>query len=125
MPSFNYTALKAQAEKLLDKFGASGTLTRQAFTVADTTKPWARTATSSNTTVKMVLLPWGQADKGRYFGEDIIAGTSKAIILWGTVEPLPDDTVSYGGKTWTVKAATPINPAGTGLIHVCALAGGA
>jgi hypothetical protein len=113
------------AENLLEKFGTFGTLTTKGFTVPDATKPWDRTATPTDNQILMTQVPWSKSDVGRYFSEDIISATTKAIILWDDDVPVKvDDEITYLGNKWMVKAIKPINPAGTGLIRVCALSGG-
>lgn len=124
MPEFDYNAMYAKAESLLDKFGKEGTLTKTTFVVPDLNKPWERTPTNTDHAVKMVITPWSPADVSRYFGEDIIKSTTKAIILWNdAAEPIADDKIVYDSRNWIVAASKPINPAGTGIVHICALSG--
>lgn len=126
MATFDYGALHDKAEKLLLKFGAYGTLTTKSFTVPDATKPWERAASTDASQVKMVEVPWSKTDVDRYFNEDIIKRTSKGIILWDDAVPVSvDDEITYLGKNLMVVAIKPINPAGTGMIYVAALSGGA
>lgn len=113
------------AERLLDKFGGSGTITTTTYSVPDATKPWIRTPTTSTASVKMVVLPWGIEDSKRYFSEDIIISTQKGIILYDASSPIEiDKTVLYQGKTYTISAYKLIKPVSTGIIYMAALSGG-
>jgi hypothetical protein len=124
VPSYDYDALHAVAENLLEKFGDYGTLTKQSFTTADSTKPWDRTATSSDSQILMVVVPWSRDDEGRYFSQDIIRRTSKAIVLWDDASKTAvDDQITFDGIKYMNAAQVPINPAGTGMIFICALSG--
>jgi len=126
VPSFDYGKMHKVAEDLLLKFGKYGELTNRVFTTPDPTKPRERTASDTEAQILMVITPWSKTDVSRYFNEDIIKATSKAIILWDDDNPIgADSPVTYDGKNWMVVATKPINPAGTGLIYVAALSGGA
>lgn len=126
MPSFDYDAMHATAEKLIKKFGDTGAVTKKVTVTPDLNKPWERTVTPADKPIEMVVVPWSKNDEGRYFNQDIIRATSKALILWDEGALIEvDDEVTYDGRSWMVVASKPINPAGTGLIYVCALSGGA
>ena len=125
MPSFDYNKMYQCAEDLILSAGGTGTITKTTFTVPDSTKLWERTPSESTVSVTMVITPWSSGDEKRYFNEDIIAATTKGIILWPESDQLKvDDKITYQGRDWMVVAQKPIKPAAKGLIYVCALSGG-
>lgn len=126
MPSFNYSKMQQISKKLIRDFGAAGTLTRKTLATADSTKPWIRTVSASpSSSIPMVLVPWSKEDVGRYFEQDIISNTQKALLAGGEADvPLVDDNITFLEKTYVVKAIKPVNPAGTPIVYVCAIVGG-
>lgn len=125
MPNFDYSKIYDVAERLLDKFGSTGTLSRYTDVITDTTKPWVKTQTKVDHTVKMVILPLTDRDRRRYFGQDLINAENKAIILWNaSINFKVDDIIAYQSKSYTMYAFNPIKPVSTGIIYVCALSGG-
>lgn len=113
------------AEELLNEFGSTGTLSRYANVIADATKPWVRTQTKTDYTIKMVIVPLTDNDRRRYFGQDLINAENKAIVLWNSsVDLKVDDLIAYQSKTYTLYAFKPIRPTSTGIVYICALSGG-
>ena len=124
MPSFDYSKSYDAAEKLLDKFGGIGTLTKITFTIPDSTKPWTKVEVETDHTIKMVVVPLAQQDITRYFNEDVIKADKKGIVLWNDSAVLElGDRVSYQGDSYVIAAARPIKPVSTGIINICALVG--
>lgn len=122
MPKFDYDKMFALAQKLLEKFGGSGSVEVTNMTTPDPTKQWERTNTPLVSDVTMCIVPMKRVfDRGLNFGisapNDVTRATHTALVLWsGEFDLVPDSKLIYQGKTWLAASATPIRPFDTGVI---------
>lgn len=127
MATFDYAESRADADELLEEFGASGTLRRVTQTFNENTG--AVTEDTTDATVNAVLLP--MADAGRMFGagdrvfSDLFDGATKRERRFGLVSaeglsstPKTGDHLIVASVTWEVLGVDTLAPDGsTAVLH--------
>jgi len=115
-----YAESATAALTLLEEFGKSLTLSRDGGGTFDpVTGRYTAEDPDSTEPVTGVILPLTKIDDNQYL-EQLIQGKLRRIILAAegmTLEPQAGDKVTDGSTTMEVIGSTPLNPAGTPLIH--------
>jgi hypothetical protein len=112
---FDYSGVRASAQRLIDRFGANFTFTREAAGAYDPTTGSTSTTTTSYTT----NIVWLEYSKDEVDETTIFRGDAK-LVCDGQVEP--DDTVVYQNETWRIIDTSPLNPTGSDRILTIAQA---
>jgi hypothetical protein len=104
------------AKELLTEFGQSVTITKQTAGSYDPATG-AATVTTSTQTATGALFDY----KTHQIDNTLILMGDRRLILSavGITAPQIDDTVTANGKTYTIKAISETNPAGTVVIYTC------
>lgn len=112
---FDYSKTRATAQRLINRFGATLTFTREAAGSYDPT-----TGSTSNTTTNYTTnVVWLEYSKDEVDETTIFRGDAK-LICDGQVEP--DDLVIYQGETWRIVDTSPLNPTGSDRVLTTAQA---
>lgn len=115
MTKFNYSHPAATAERLLDRFGRGGSLSRTVEGGYDPMTGPVQTTESSPCTVALLEFDNHQID-----GELIQVGDRRALIAPDvSFEPLPGDSLTVGGEVLQVVKDRPVAPAGVVVLHDC------
>jgi len=111
--SFGYASLQVTADRLIEQFGQTGTLARQALSGAT---PWAPTLTATGYEVQAVILDYSAREID---GTDITLNDRKAYVAVGAlpITPKPGDTFTVGGVAFEVIRSMPLNPAGVAVFY--------
>lgn len=109
--SFDYASLQVTANRLIEQFGQTATISRQAASGAT---PWAPTLTETGYEVKSVMLDYSAREID---GTDILSTDQKAYVAVGTlpIAPKPGDTLTVGGVAFEVIRSMPLAPAGVSV----------
>lgn len=114
-----YDGLAETARSLLSSLGQTSTLNRYTDTVNATAGTLTRavSATSSCLSVRVPVESYGDLST---IPDGLAKAEKGAFVLnakGNTVMPQAEDELVIGSVTWLIVGATPINPAGTALIH--------
>lgn len=114
MPAFNYDRAAATADRLIDKFGQQGTITR----LENTGQPWKPVQSKVSYPCRLVVLSYTAKDID---GTLIKAGDKKVYVsaIGLKIEPKTTDKLVINGKENTIIAVDQLNPAGTPVYYVC------
>jgi len=112
---FDYSSVRATAEKLINRFGADFQFSRETSGAYD---PVTGT-TSSTTQTFNTNVVWLEYRKDEVDETTIFRGDAK-LVCDGEVEP--DDVITYQGETWKIIDTSPLNPTGTDRILTIAQA---
>lgn len=116
--SFNYTASAATATRLLQKFGASATLTQQTAGAYDPATSSATVTETANTVTAVVLdLP------AKYIDGTLILQGDKQALLTPAVAPKQGDVLTWQGVDYTFVQVKPVAPAGVAVLYDCIVRG--
>jgi len=111
-----YVDMAATAKELLTEFGQSVTLTRQTVGAYDPATGAAAVTTSAQTATGALF----DYKNSQIDGTLIVAGDRRLILsAVGITAPQVDDTITANGRTYTIKAVSETNPAGTAVIFTC------
>ena len=103
---FDYSSVRASAERLIDRFGANFQFSREIAGSYDPTTG----STSSTTSDYTTNVVWLEYNKDEVDETTIFRGDAK-LVCDGQVEP--DDVVTYQGQTWRIIDTSPLNPTGS------------
>ena len=112
MASFDYTRTRATAERLIARFGQTGTLRR---TVSDS-DPFNPTQTTTDYSCTFAVLDYAQKD----VDGTLIKQTDQMVYLSTSglsVTPTTTDRLVAGGAVLTVVNVKPLSPAGTVVFY--------
>jgi len=114
----DYTRYRDIANRLIPKYGTSGTL-ENTRVVPDPDKPWNSTPVTTTTAISLIAFP----DDGHTFVDHNISGDVRIIM----VAPKPTlsieigDKIKYGVNAVTVQKLKKLDPDGSGAILWAAL----
>lgn len=109
-----YDDLAADADSLISEFGASVTLTRVTPAAYDPTTGNTTGETTATWTGKGVKFDYAQRDQD---GTRIRFGDQRVYLsVVGIVNPQSGDTLTIGGKVFTVVESRPLQPALTAVL---------
>ena len=115
-----YSDVAAIPEELFIELGQVVTLTAISVGAYNPATGSAET-TVTNQSVKAVALPRGIKDID---GTMIKQGDQKLLLsMVGTTAPTTDDTVTVGGKTYTITSVDLLSPAGVPVLCECNIRG--
>ena len=108
-----YPRMAATASRLIGKYGQAISIKRTTGDTIDPVTGITTAGTSSTLTTTGILqrYPDSLIDGTRILTSDRLA------ILAPTFEPTLEDTLSFGGKDWTIASIQTANPAGTPLVY--------
>lgn len=110
----NYAALKATARSLLTGFGQSMTLTKYLVGTYDATTG-ENSSTSSATTDKGVILPYGDGLKAAQ--DSLIKADDQQVFIQMAVVPSVADRLTVGAAVYDVVGVKAIEPAGVNVLY--------
>lgn len=114
MSKFDYDRSAATADRLIDKFGQQGTITR----MENIGQPWKPVQSKVNYPCRLVVLSYTAKDID---GTLIKAGDKKVYVsaIGLKIEPKTTDKLVINGKENTIISVDQLNPAGTPVYYVC------
>lgn len=116
--TFDYAATAATATRLLQRFGASATLKRQAVGAYNpATGAAAVTPTSLTTTAAVFDYPQ------RYVDGTLVKQGDKQAFMAATYMPAQGDVLAWQGVDYQVIAVKAVSPAGTPVLYECQIRG--
>ena len=109
--SFDYLSLQVTANRLIEQFGQTATISRQAASGAT---PWAPTLTETGYEVKAVMLDYSAREID---ATDILGADQKAYVAVGQlpITPKAGDTMTVGSIKLEVVRSMPLGPAGVAV----------
>jgi hypothetical protein len=109
-----YARLSSAAENLLDRFGVDITRTRYTNEAVDVDDPGgAQVRVATEATVMAAKFPMG-ADDIRSFGDLNLTGREEKVLVEPTADLKVEDTLTFGGREYRIKALTRIDPTESG-----------
>lgn len=113
MTSFDYSRATKTADRLLSRFGQTGTLSKSTPGAGDPWNPGSPTVT----TYAVTLVRIGYTLKERD-GTIVQAGDDRVYIAVQSlsVSPDPSDQLTIGTETWSIVASAPLTPGGVTLL---------
>lgn len=130
MTAFNYARVKANATKMLTRYGQSLTITHHSVGVYDPATGEATDTTSTQTGIG-VIFEWGQQGSTPSYGKSmidrslVVAG-DKQLYLSSTSITMPsinDNITDINGKVYTIKMIKELAPSGTAVLYECNICG--
>lgn len=117
--TFDYTKTAATVARLIDRFGATSTLTT---VTAGTMDPATGAMTGGTTTtraVRAVVFDFEGRQEGAQFapGTLILAGDKQVYMAVPSVAPAPGDTFPWEGVTYRVVACRKLAPSGVAVMY--------
>lgn len=117
--SFNYDKIAKLAQKKIDQFGQTITVThvtQGAYNVATSTAAVTETTRTTRCVIDMYSIK--EID-----GNLVQVGDIKAILsAWGVTTPTINDKITLSdGTVYTVRAVDPLSPGGVPIIYTCQL----
>lgn len=110
-----YANLAATSRRLLEQFGTSAVLTRTTLGSYDPASGTTGTATVTNYACYAARFEYAQRDID---GTLVRSGDQRIYLdVQDTVMPRTGDTVTLGGRTYTVVTARAIDPALTAVLY--------
>lgn len=117
---FDYAKSQATALKLLTKFGTDCTVTKQ---TAGGYNPatGSSTITSTNYTVKGVLLNYNSVERSENLSAGTLVEESDKKVILQQFASVPDlnDLIVFDGVTYRIVNVKTLSPAGIDIIHEC------
>ena len=113
---FNYAGLQKTADSLVTQFGRSVTYRQRAVTIPDTARPWEATKADVDSTVDVVFMDFGDAEKQSSVVEENdsrILVASKDLGL----TPTAGDMIVDGTEVYVMVYVSEVKPGGTALIY--------
>lgn len=113
--TFDYARAKATADRLIQRFGQTGTLRKAGASTGPAYNDTPGAPVDHSCRFAIVAFEQREIDGAR-----VLATDKKAILAKGslTVEPLPGDTlVDAAGAAYSVVDVMPLNPAGTTVMY--------
>lgn len=119
-PAFDYADMVATADELLQEFGRNVTFFRTGSTPADSTKPWRKENTGTDTTlsnVRAAVIPFTSDDD-----KDSVRYGTKMVIVSASSFPSNDAETFDGmidadGGRWHLHDCDIINPGGVRVLY--------
>lgn len=118
MATYDYTKLKATAERLIAKFGKSGTLHNRGTETGPAYNPTQ--GVDSNTTITAVDLDQSLVKKPGTLVEGV--GRTLLVSTAAGIAPTTDDEITIDGTRHAVVDVRELNPGGTALLYEVDLA---
>lgn len=114
MSKFDYDRSAATADRLIDKSGQQGTITR----MENTGPAWNPIQSKVNYPCRLVVLKYSAKDID---GSLIKAGDKKVYVsaIGLKIEPKTTDKLIIQGKENTIISVDQLNPAGTVVYYIC------
>lgn len=116
MTSFDYTATRATAERLLERFGRSVSLRRTTVSGGDAWNPGGGTATTVNHAATAVVTEYD----AREIDGTLIRREDRRVILSTeglSVTPATSDKVVVGATVYAIVNVAPLEPGGTVVLY--------
>lgn len=116
--SFNYSKTAATVTRLLQRFGASATLTSVTGGTYDPSTGGSTGETTTNTTVTAAVFDFSDKQDGAQFlpGTLILAGDKQVFMAVGTA-PVPGNTLTWQSVIYQVVAVKTLAPAGVAVLY--------
>lgn len=115
----NYAATASRLAGTLGKFGLTITYTRTATPTVNGPSGTVTEGAATNYTPRAIILPASkgtvEAFDNRRESESLKGAQMRYLKIAAAdlaIEPRPDDTVTFGGKSWRVLGCTPVDPSG-------------
>lgn len=112
MTAFDYSGLKATAERLIERFGQSATLT----SYSEGGDAWNPTLTPSNAAVQVAVFDY----RNREIDGELILQGDKLVYLSTaglTAVPAISSTITIGGVKHSIIDVMPLSPGGTAVMY--------
>lgn len=107
--AFDYSGLKATAERLIARFGQSATLVKTTTSGPD----YDPTTTTSESDITLVETDYSMTNRNETL---VQAGDKIWIVSTDGLEPKLEDKIKLGGVTYYPQDVQPLNPGGTTLM---------
>jgi hypothetical protein len=130
MTTFNYAKPKANATKMLTRYGQSLTITHHSVGAYDVSLGTATDTTITQTGIG-VIFEWGQQGSTPSYGQSNIPGTliadgDKQMYLSTvgiTIPHVNDNVTDVNGVVYIIKMIKPLMPAGVSVLYECNING--
>jgi len=121
MTAFDYTLTAALADRLIERFGQSMTLTQTVVSGGGPASKTSGTSAGTDTTVTAVPLPIEAAMIGRDIPGGAIKSTDAMIYIapGAAVTPANGDTITDGVDTWNILRVNVLRPGGVVALYDC------
>lgn len=112
MTAFDYSGLKATAERLIERFGQSATLT----SYSESGDAWNPTLTPSTATVRVAVFDYRNSEID---GELILQGDKLVYLSTAGISAVPANSskLTIGGVTHSIMDVMPLAPGGTAVFY--------
>ena len=115
--SFDYDALRLEAQAIIAEFGATATLTRTTTTYSPTTG----NATGTPTNYSGVGVVFDREVRDRK--DSTVRATEQVAYLSLAMDPAPGDELTVGGTKYRVVTSKPLRPATVTVLHEAVIVG--
>lgn len=130
MTAFNYTRVKANATRMLTRYGQSIVITSHSVGAYNPDTGTSTDTTSTQTGIG-VMFEWGQQGSTPSYGKSmidpslILAGDKQLFLsATGITVPSINDTVTdASGKVYTIKMLKELAPSGVAVLYECNICG--
>lgn len=130
MATFNYAKTKANATKMLTRYGQSLTITHHSVGAYDVAISTATDTTTTQTGIG-VIFEWGQQGSTPSYGKSMIDSSlvvsgDKQLYLSATGITMPsinDNVTDVNGKVYTIKMIKELAPSGTAVLYEANICG--
>lgn len=130
MTTFNYAKPKANATKMLTRYGQSLTITHHSLGAYDVSTGTATDTTTTQTGIGAIF-EWGQQGSTPSYGKSMIDSSlivsgDKQLYLSATGITMPlinDNITDINGKVYTIKMIKELAPSGTAVIYEANICG--